>query len=172
MNYLFGAMIAVFTSLALITPMVEQTPLVLSTTKRIALITMDADLSCAHNVNTVTPWGVVQYDTAGFFNPAQPTKFTIPAGVGMVEIGCSVVWQQNVSGMRQAVILKNGAFFQGGYVETQPANHRTTADFSGWTPPIPVEEGDVFEVFVAQTSGANLTLYKSTGTWFAIKEFE
>lgn len=115
-------------------------------------------------------WGFVEYDTGGFVHPMQPTRFTIPAGVTCVTIGASVVWECNANGMRQFVIKKNGQFMRGGVVFNSPANSRTTADFSGWSAPLMVQEGDYFEVFVYHNLSTPVNLLCSTGTWFSIVE--
>jgi len=127
----------------------------------------------AHNTVAMVTWGLVDYDTDGFFNSSNPTRLTIPAGVSKVRLIAQNIWQRgNSTGMRQNVIKKNGAFFPGDPCVNVPANSDTTTDLVAISPVLEVQEGDYFENEVYQSDGAALPLLASTGTFFSIEVVE
>jgi hypothetical protein len=117
-------------------------------------------------------FGDTIYDTDNFFTPITPGVFTIPQGVTMARISASVIWSpEYTTGARQLVIKKgpNQEFFNGVSPDNRLAISGTTTDQAVHTPWIPVTPGDTFWAMVWQTSGHELAVLKSNGTWFAIE---
>jgi len=128
--------------------------------------------SIPNGVFTFVNWesvGVV-YDTSIFFNPINPTRFTIPSGVSKVKLKANTKWNTNAVGRRFVDIRKNGAAtFGAAYSENMPAgqsgNHISTAVLQ-------VIEGDYFELRVLQDSGGALDLVASGDVWFSLEVIE
>lgn len=124
-------------------------------------------------VGVFLPFSNVEYDTNGFFNPAFPTRLTIPQGVTEVRLGAQLIFDTNQNGMRQLVIKKNYPS-GGGWYAGVPANNTrgvpgTSTDINAWTPWIIVQPGDYFEVEPYQDSGGVLNMLGSVGTFFTIE---
>jgi hypothetical protein len=152
-------------------------------TFRGALVYLGTPFATANGVRAMVPWSEVVYDTDNFFNPADPTKLTIPAGITKVKLASSHIWANNSSGLRQVVIKKNAGvngsdgFFPGCGPGMNNANNQTTSDPHATTAVIPVNEGDFFQSEAGQWSGTTLGMAldgtgKSRGTWFAIEVME
>ncbi len=122
---------------------------------------------------TLVTFDTVIYDTDSFVSPTNPSRFVVPAGVSFVRLGHSQVWSDSDAGwnigMRQVVILKNGAFYPGDPVVNVTANGGTTTDLQGYSAVLPVVEGDYFDAQAYQDTGGALPLWGSTGTWFSIE---
>jgi len=131
------------------------------------------------NENWLLTFDKIHYDTDGFFDFSEPSKLTIPAGVGMVRLTVQNIWASNGTGVRWVVIKKNfpadngyssGGWFPGNPAVTPMSNSSgSTSDLQCSSAVIPVEEGDFFECFAVQYSGSNLNLLASTGTFFGIE---
>ena len=136
-----------------------------------AKLQLSADQSLANGTNQVISWATADYDTLSFFNPAQPTRLTVPNGVSWVRLTGSQVYATSCGGtMRQLIITKNGTWFSGDpVINTPPTCSGTTTDISGFSPVTPVVPGDYFEVSAFQNTGSALNLRWSTGTWFSIE---
>lgn len=146
-----------------------------------ALVYLGSSVTVNSGVRTMIPYNRVVYDTDGFFNPAQPTRLTVPSGVTKVRLATSHIWYNNANGLRQAVVKKNSAssdgFYPGCGPATIPANSSTTTDPHAVTAVIDVNEGDYFESEAGQWSGSPLTMAvdangESRGTWFMIEVME
>ena len=122
-----------------------------------AFIELASNYELSDNTLTNIPYTILKYDTDGFYNPAEPTKFTIPAGVKVVRVGGMFDWAINANGRREMVIRKNsGASFPSAAAVLPVDTVRTTVPIV--SPPVRVEEGDFFEMRVRQTSGGSLNL--------------
>lgn len=122
-------------------------------------------------------FNTVERDTDSFFNPAVPTRLTVPTGVSKVRLAGQVVFNhQSMTGLRQVVIKKNFPAGLGWYAgvpaSTIVANQTTTTDVHVSTPVIDVQEGDFFELEVYQSGGVPITALASVGTWFTIEVVE
>lgn len=108
-------------------------------------------------VNTALQFDTVMADDAGFFNPAQPARLTVPAGLrGTFEISASVSFQANGTGGRQCHIRVNGATWINSAVQLNATASGPTrfALSAEW----PMAGGDYAEVFVRQDSGVVLNV--------------
>lgn len=130
------------------------------------------DQNIPHQVNTFFTFGVVDYDIGGWWNPAFPTRLTVPQGVTKVRVHAQCIWQANSTGLRQLVIKKNGAFYPGDPCVNVVAAGGTTTDIDTHSPVLMVQPGDYFEAEGFQTSGGVLKLLSSTGTYLAIEAVE
>jgi hypothetical protein len=139
-----------------------------------AVVFLPANQMVQHKVALTLSWADPLYDS-GFYNPSEPTRLTVPAGISFVRTSASIVWgtdqrgRYNARGVRQIVVKKNGAFYPGGFVVNQQSIAPTTTDQGGISAWVPVDEGDYFTIEAWQTSGLAVNAYKASGTWFAIE---
>ena len=135
-----------------------------------------ANQNIAHNVHAFVTFNRIVYDTAGFFDILCPTRIIVPSGASKVIMKAQIIFAGNPHGMRQLVIKKNfspgGGWYPGVPAQTMVANERTTTDVQVFTCPIPVVAGDFFELEAFQTSGGNLDILASVGSWFSIEVVE
>ena len=131
--------------------------------------TYPGDQPISHQTNTFVTFGVVDYDYGDWFNPAYPTRLTVPEGVTRVKVHGQCIWQSNSSGLRQIVIKKNGNFYPGDPCVNVEAAGVTTTDIDAHSPVLEVQTGDYFEMEVFQNSGSTINLLVSTGTYLAIE---
>src|SRR5688572_2022027 len=141
-----------------------------------ALVFKTANQSIPNAAWTMAVWddeSINGYDIGGFFNPSQPSRLTVPAGVSRVRIQAQSIWQKgNGTGLRQLVVKKNGSFFPGDPIQNGVANNVTTADIGAVSPILNVTPGDYFEVELYHTDGGAIDLLASTGTFFSIESIE
>lgn len=115
-------------------------------------------------------FGVVTYDDLGFFNPAQPTRLTIPQGVSRAkftfstEISFSTTPDYIGIGAR-----KNGVSddIPGIGIQTSVQNYQSNnPQIMGSTAWIPVQPGDYFELSIGVgVAGKHTSGY----TWLAVE---
>lgn len=114
-------------------------------------------------------WDGTDYDTDGFWSAANPTRLTVPAGVTMVRLyGC--LNPTVLSGNLALSVYKNGASFRGGAQTGGPTGY-TNVMPSLATPPIPVVEGDYFELRFNRNASGSLT-YGASQSYLAIEVVE
>lgn len=119
------------------------------------------------------PFDTEQYDDASFYSSGQPTRFTVPAGVSRVRVGCSVVLNNIDTGLTaRATIAKNASLnYPGAPIGT--ASHGGSAQqpriclASGQ---LPVVEGDYFEVSVQVAGETSYEVVGSARTNFWIED--
>lgn len=116
-------------------------------------------------------WSTVRYDTAGFFNPANPDQLTAPiAGVYAIEAG--VRWEQHAGGYRAVGICLNEVPAScSKAVNIALSQHSTSgnpAPKQSVSTQVKLAAGDVVRVVVAQDSGASVAVDASPGTHFAM----
>jgi len=122
-------------------------------------------------------WDTTIYDTAGFYNPAQPDLLTIPQD-GVYAISGGVRWATNTLGTRFMAICINGA---GGNcnVDTNIAvsQYATNDDPGIGTPRLTQQStttqaklaaGDVVQVVVVQNTGGDLSVDQWAATHLAL----
>lgn len=137
-----------------------------------AMVTATANQSIPDSTTTfLNMWSTEQFDEGDWWSAANPSRLTVPAGVTKVRVLGSVVFAANATGIRQVVILKNGANFAGrpatGYNASSSGNY-TTFMASGV---LDVTPGDYFEFRVYQSSGGALNvLALDSSNWFGIEE--
>jgi len=111
------------------------------------------------NVLTALTWPLPTIDTAGLFNLALPTRFTIPAMVNVVNL--SVHLNQSAAGITRAAIIirKNG-------VTTIVNDNRAmnaTGGIACSTGPQQVVQGDYFEALAFFNGAATVLAGEQTG---------
>jgi hypothetical protein len=98
-------------------------------------------------------------DTDAFHSTSTNTsRITIPTGLGgKYRFTLGMLWDQNGTGNRYLQLFKNGAGFRYGADLAPTAGLYIGYNYS-WI--VSAVAGDYFELFVNQTSGGNLVLYK------------
>lgn len=111
-----------------------------------------ASVAITANVQRTIPWPLPVLDTAGFWDVASPTRFTIPAGIEIVSFTGGWKAANTGSQVREIIlILKNGAVW-------------AESDCRSWATPsttisrgaTPVIAGDYFELAVEISQGLDL----------------
>jgi hypothetical protein len=140
-----------------------------------ALAICNDDLSIANDTFTTVPWEAAHYDTANIWSSGNPTRLTCPRN-GVVILRANGRWPSNSSGVRRIYVTQN---------DPDPLEGSSIGMFdvsqSGFSPqfnmqnaasaPIPVQEGDFFELNVWQNSGGSLN-FRAGGAercWFCLK---
>lgn len=121
-------------------------------------------------------WDDVDYDTDDFWSAASPGRFTVPAGVTMVRLHATLDF---VSGSftgtnGQSTILqfgKNGSTNFRGSAINSPRSGYSDSGFNVASPPIPVVEGDYFELRWNTSQSGTLTAKAGTSL-FSIEVLE
>lgn len=133
-----------------------------------ARVRMAADLVPGSAGFEIIAWDVEDRDTDGFFDLAQPTRLTSPAGVSKVQLMAYIRSPSGATG-RYAYFKKNGAYLIGGGGLGNPDN---TFDMSLTSDVIDVAPGDYFELeifgSVAVVAGGAGTP-AGLATWFSLQ---
>jgi len=122
-----------------------------------ALVCLTSGINIPHDTDIAVTFNSdsVEYDTCSFFNTSQRDRITIPAGVSKVIVGVFMDFDQNVNvGSARTQIIKNG----GGYSGFSEINGAGLIRAGVKTPVLMVNEGDYFQMFVRQESGATRQL--------------
>lgn len=134
-----------------------------------ALVQMSEAQNISSGSFTTLQWGTEVYDTDNIFDPANPTRLTVPAGVSVVRIIANITFASNAAGGRRLQTLKNGAAHSGRlYVAYQAMSGADTRIYAA-TPPLQVAPGDYFELQAYQDSGSTINILAQTATWFALE---
>jgi len=139
-------------------PMVAAIP---KSQHRGAMAVLHANKSVGSAPINPVPWDVAEYDTDGFWDIAHQGRFTIPKGVSKVKLYAtfsvaSAPW--SATDNWSMTFLKNGSTqFRGASQIGGTAGFNDTS-FSIASPPIPVVEGDYFEVRFHTSNAASLTM--------------
>lgn len=139
-----------------------------------ALFYKTADQVIANNVQTKLTWADTVNDDLGMLVSAGADAITIPAGVAAVKIAGSVWMQDAATGALTLQIRKNGGDVRGGgyrKIDLASANEDAVQVTSGV---INVTAGDLIELSVIQTSGADLSVNGAAGargfhTWLSVE---
>lgn len=137
-----------------------------------AQVKLSADLTLTTATGTTVSWASAVADTDSFWSAGAPTRLTVPAGVSRVRVAANVRWAAHATGLRSALIRKNGAVFDGApssYISTGTSLEHQVNLVS---PAVAVADGDYFELLVQQNSGGNLAVTSEGRTWFAIEVVE
>lgn len=130
----------------------------------------DTNTSLPNATPTVIPWEIEVHDSLGMFNPAQPTRITIPANVSKVRFSAQAAFDTNNDvDRRQIYIKRNGSDYPRGYIShSQNGGYAngSSVSFSAVSGIIDVEEGDYFELFAAQNSGSTMNFRGTNAVWW------
>ncbi len=122
---------------------------------------------------TAVTWNAAPLDTDGFFNLGSNTRFTIPPGITKVRLSANSEWVSPTVTTKSAYFMKNGSEFGG--TEMLSGALQSSADkIDGpvLTAPIPVEEGDYFELFVYHNLGSDADFKGNSRTWMSLEVLE
>jgi hypothetical protein len=122
-----------------------------------------SNLTLPAGVNVTVPWPAPSIDSAAFWDAAQPTRWTIPPGVNIVNLIAGFRQGSSAGGRIAVGFLKNGAFLTSG----DNASSTGTRSMSYSTGPITVAPGDYFE---AQFFSSNATSALAGATSFGSLE--
>jgi len=113
----------------------------------------------ANNTATAVTFNAETIDTDGFHSTSTNTsRITIPAGLsGKFLVTVNTLWDLQGTGIRNFNVRKNGATF---YAPQEIIGSTTAYVGQAASAILEAVAGDYFELFVLQTSGAGLTLYK------------
>jgi len=121
---------------------------------------------------TAIPMDSELYDTSGFHeNVTNPSRLTVPAGVSMVEVSGQVaLGGHNLGDDTFVTIAKNGgADYPGCPIsEAARAGDATLSRWNIHSAPLPVVEGDYFELMIQTPADSNVVVHDNV-TWIAIK---
>ena len=135
-----------------------------------AMTKLDNNISLATKTTLYVPWDGTLYNTSGFWDPANPTRLTVPKGVKMVKVSANVLWASNSTGMRLLRIRKNREYTHGlPYVFKTAYLTSATNSTSGV---VPVKEGDYFELEVRHEAGEDIDFRADPYTWLSIEVVE
>jgi hypothetical protein len=140
-----------------------------------ALAYTTATSPIATATNHTVAWNNELYDTAGMHdNAVNNSRLTVPAGVQSVRLTAQIMWQSNATGIRWAVIMKNGTpTYNGSTKLYRNAVNGSVTTLLLTSPILTVSPGDYFEVRVHQTSGGNLNLEGGADdAWFAMEAID
>lgn len=115
-----------------------------------------SDTSMSSAVQTTISFAQASWNIRSMWSAGNPTRLTVPSGMGGVyDVGGVIEYEANDDGVRQAILLLNGA----------PVGRSSTMN-SGTGPPgrvnfnrlIAASPGDYFELAGYQNSGVTLTV--------------
>jgi hypothetical protein len=136
-----------------------------------ALIRQAVGQSLVQYAETKMVFQTVTYDDLGFFNPAQPTRLTIPAGVQRAKFTFSTeISFSTQPDSISMIILKNGMWPSGvaglgrqTFIQNMQSVNPKAMASTAW---VPVQPGDYFEFAIhVGVAGKNTSDY----TWFAVE---
>ena len=136
-----------------------------------AKLNITPSTSLPPNANVLVNWGGAAYDTGGFYNPAFPSRVTIPNGIRAVVVN-GYVQAINISATAFAYITLTHLNAQGSVVGNlyfYPIINGAFGCFN--TPPLSVQLGDYFTINVLQSSGVTASLLTDTRNYIAITSY-
>lgn len=126
-----------------------------------AFVEQDSAQSIANNSLTQLTFGAATFDTNGYWN-ATSERMVIPAGVDRIMLDGKAELSSGLSGGRRFVIRKNGSNTTR-WDQVFGSNHPGGANECSISfGPIPVVEGDFFELFFQQTTGGTADIVDKT----------
>lgn len=128
-----------------------------------ALVTQASAQSIPDATTTALSWSTEVVDSGGWFNPAQPTRFTVPAGVTAIRI-VGAAGTVSATGQLVVSVYKNGTLAAGCPVQDTDTNGGDTCSVASGI--LPVTAGDYFEL-MAYVDGARDT--DTTRCFFSIE---
>lgn len=140
-----------------------------------ALAYRSSVLSVANNTGVAIAWNAEDYDTDAIWSVGAPTRLTVPTGVTMVRLNCTLMFPTATYGILSASIIKNGDTSSTSYpgqggLRVQNDSVSAFVRMGGSTAVISVTGGDYFEVRAVQVSGAARDL--DINSWFSMEIVE
>lgn len=141
-----------------------------------AMVYRSSNTTITWNVAAQTVnWTTESYDVGAWWALGTPSRLVVPADVSVVQLACNFALTSSAlpdaSGRIDAQIIQNGASvspialaFTTATVEQAAA--KTSRGYM--TPPLPVSEGDYFELQLAYNNTNGDGTLIATDTWFAI----
>ena len=135
-----------------------------------ALVTINDFDAVSSGLMKPTLWNKCVYDTHGI---STRTALKVPYGVTLVKLFFQVKWEWDntpakSTGFRIAQVRKNGTDDSQLPESRIIAAPGTYTAQNGSTPIIQVEAGDLFDLWVGQNSGFDITMFPHQ-TWFAME---
>lgn len=110
-------------------------------------------------------WDTETQDLTGLHSTASNTDLITIAVPGIYLVTANIEWQGNVTGLRQVLIVKNGASVSNGDLRTPPSGNNFEMAYSR---PLRLAAGDTLRVNVFQTSGVSLDV-TANSTFSAVR---
>ncbi len=155
-----------------------------------ALMQSTATQAITNDTDTVVTFAAAPYDTNNIADLSN-NKFIVPKGVGLVRLRAQVVWVVDATGTRFMGVLAKASDGDDASADTRIAamsglclGTTEIANINSFSKghaqsiasaPIPVIEGDTFELEVRQNSGGNLNVTNvfetnhTRATWFEME---
>ncbi|HDZ44101.1 MAG TPA: hypothetical protein ENH80_09185 [Phycisphaerae bacterium] len=135
-----------------------------------ALVGKSANQNIAAWGNAAITFQAESYDTAAIYNPAAPTRLTVPVGFDLVRLTTNMYANAGSGQVVLTRIFKNGAELPGGCHVATPATASAVVQHNGLTSPVTVIPGDYFEVNVYNGTGSTRVIQGMVNrTWFAME---
>lgn len=136
------------------------------------LVELDGNQSIPNSAGTAISWGDTIHDDEDLWDGANPTRLTVPTGFdGRAYLSTNIQFAKNATGLRYAVIQKNGSNYKGGGYSAVSAPD-ITMGINAVSALVNVTEGDYFEVRVFQDSGGSVNVEDAVNTWFHMILYE
>lgn len=126
-----------------------------------AIIRPTSPITPGVNVWTGLSWPPPLIDTASFWDPAEPTRLTIPDHIEIVEVYCCIKQNASASALLATRIVRNDTV---DVAWSQATSSGTVGDHVS-TGPLPVVQGDYFEVFTFPTRAGDFPVGP---TWYGL----
>lgn len=137
------------------------------------LVTKSAAQTLTTAVATPITFDTESYDTDSFHDSVtNNSRITIPSSstITKVKLGALIVFATDATstGNREVALFKNGATIKYGSFQRASSASGLITQFT--TPVLVVAEGDYFEIYATQTSGADLTVLNTCQFWAEVVE--
>ena len=126
-----------------------------------AIIRPSSDVTPGLNAWLTLSWPPPLIDTPGLWNPAEPTRLTIGEHLEIVEVGCDIKQQSTGGPLLASRIRRNGSED----VAWRGSTSQGSVGGQISTGPIPVDEGDYFEVLYFATRAGD---FLAGPLWFSL----
>ena len=113
-----------------------------------------SDLGVDDATTVSVPWSEAVHDPEGMWDSGSPEKVVIQRE-GLYIVHTNLLWDSNTSGMRQAILLRNGVVLRS---DRRTATDATEQPISFFTS---IPQGDEIEIAARQSSGSTRTLVSS-----------
>lgn len=116
--------------------------------------TVGDNFTVASQTQTYVPFGYTAFSTGGLFDPAEPTRVTVPVD-GIYLVAIRAAWSNNTVGRRTASVYINDGHFMS---DTRLASGPSSTAVSGLRR---LSAGDHIEVILWQDSGVDVNVHRA-----------